>query len=277
MNKKIVMSLSVIAAVAAVVVGGTGAFFSDTETSTGNTFTAGAIDLKVDSKQHYNGMECVMNTPGDGPNVPATYWWQPEVGTVAPFYPAKDSSCDGTWTETDLGISHQFFAFGDVKPGDKGENTISLHVINNDAYVCATVSGLENDDNNLTEPEGDVDTTGGAGEGELGQYLMVKIWADNSEGNGWVAGDNVWQDNEPVLYEGMAQEGTWPLYTPQTVALAAGDTGYLGVEWSLPLGTGNKVQTDSLMADISFKVEQARNNPNFSCSPKEIPITRPGA
>ncbi len=37
--------MSVIAAVAAIAVGGTIAYFSDTETSTGNTFTAGSVDL----------------------------------------------------------------------------------------------------------------------------------------------------------------------------------------------------------------------------------------
>ena len=41
--------------VGAVVIGATGAFFSDTETSTGNTFTAGAIDLGVDNESYYNG------------------------------------------------------------------------------------------------------------------------------------------------------------------------------------------------------------------------------
>ena len=46
--KKILLSLSVVAAVAVVVVGATTAFFSDTETSTGNTFTAGELDLLVD-------------------------------------------------------------------------------------------------------------------------------------------------------------------------------------------------------------------------------------
>ncbi len=48
MNKKIIISLSVIGAVAAIAVGGTIAYFSDTETSTGNTFTAGELDLIVD-------------------------------------------------------------------------------------------------------------------------------------------------------------------------------------------------------------------------------------
>jgi len=56
--RKILISLGMIAFVGAVVVGATGAFFSDTETSTGNVFTAGAIDLKVDSQAHYDGMVC---------------------------------------------------------------------------------------------------------------------------------------------------------------------------------------------------------------------------
>lgn len=45
--------------VGALVVGGTIAFYNDTETSTGNIFVAGSIDLKVDHlKQTYNGMDC---------------------------------------------------------------------------------------------------------------------------------------------------------------------------------------------------------------------------
>jgi len=47
MNKKILISLSVIGIVAAIAVGGTIAYFSDTETSIGNTFTAGTIDISV--------------------------------------------------------------------------------------------------------------------------------------------------------------------------------------------------------------------------------------
>jgi len=44
------LSLAMIAMVSAVAVGATKAYFSDTETSTGNTFTAGTLDLKVDDK-----------------------------------------------------------------------------------------------------------------------------------------------------------------------------------------------------------------------------------
>ena len=57
--KKILLSLGVIAVVGIVVAGATGAFYNDTETSTGNIFTAGSIDLKVDhTLQTYNGVDC---------------------------------------------------------------------------------------------------------------------------------------------------------------------------------------------------------------------------
>ena len=45
--KKILISLAIIGVVAVIGVGATVAYFSDTETSTGNTFTAGTLDLKV--------------------------------------------------------------------------------------------------------------------------------------------------------------------------------------------------------------------------------------
>ncbi len=45
--KKIIISLSIIAMAAIVVIGGSVAYFSDTEISTGNTFTAGTLDLQV--------------------------------------------------------------------------------------------------------------------------------------------------------------------------------------------------------------------------------------
>lgn len=259
------MSLSVIAAAAAAVVGGTGAFFSDSETSTGNTFTAGAIDLKVDSKQMYNGNVCdvdVNDVDQDQNNT--EYVW---LGSAA--YPVQGTSCEGTWGQPngkDI-VGEKFFNFGDVKPGDSGSNSISLHVVNNDAYMCATVSPLVNADNNCTEPEDAVDGNCVVGEvnnvdeGELKQNMLVTIWKD-------VDGNNFQDVGEQVLYgPGPAQEGTWALYTPLTGSIPGSTTAWLGVKWELPLGTGNEVQTDSLQADISFRVEQARNNPNFSCTP----------
>lgn len=54
--KRILFSLGMIVLAGGAVATGTGAFFSDTETSSGNTFTAGSIDLKIDhSLSTYNG------------------------------------------------------------------------------------------------------------------------------------------------------------------------------------------------------------------------------
>ena len=50
MNKKILISLSVIGIVAAIAIGATTAYFSDTETSEGNTLTAGVIDIVVNDE-----------------------------------------------------------------------------------------------------------------------------------------------------------------------------------------------------------------------------------
>lgn len=47
MKSKIIVSILVLALVLTAVLGATAAYFSDTGTSTGNTFTAGSLDLKV--------------------------------------------------------------------------------------------------------------------------------------------------------------------------------------------------------------------------------------
>lgn len=293
------MSASVIAFVSALVFGGTQAFFSDEERSTGNTFTAGEIDLTVDSVAHYNGLVCVNDL------------WHPEGSVVwndddleNPFlevvpqgndidediedfntqnpnnYPQAGEDCEGTWELTDLGPEHTFFNYGDLKPGDHGENTISLHLETNDGYACAIIDNLQDDDNGVVEPEGEAgDTTPGDGEGELSEELRFFAWLDD--------GDNIWEDGEAELFsntEGPAGDVidgvVYPLFTPETEVMPANSTAYIGLYWcygAITVDAGNNTlacdgasvtnmtQTDSLMADISFYVEQSRNNEAFEC------------
>lgn len=57
--KKILLSVLTIVAVGGAVAGITAAYYNDTETSSGNIFTAGTVDLKVDhTVQNYNGVDC---------------------------------------------------------------------------------------------------------------------------------------------------------------------------------------------------------------------------
>ncbi len=247
--KSIVTSLGVVVFVAAIVAGGTGAFFSDTETSTDNIFTAGALDLKVDSVAHINGLVCFDGT------------WHPESvvvwdssSTTAPLLrladdvdgadvaaavlayntanpanvPKAGEACAGTWDLTDLDnqeFSYTFFDYGDLKPGDSGENTISLHVYDNDAYMCATVDNVEDLDNTQTEPElEDGDDAGLLG--ELDSELNFFIWEDD--------GDNILEEEENILVDGAngeGIEGVYDLYTSLTGPLTGSSTAYLGVYW----------------------------------------------
>ncbi len=287
--KGIIKGVGMIVFAGAVVAGGTGAFFSDTETSTANVFTAGAIDLKVDSVAHINGLVCfddgqvsqwlpetvvtwnasssVNELTGDAAAAIIVY------NTANPAnVPQAGTACEGTWALTDLGPTHTFFDYGDLKPGDNGENTLSLHVVNNDAYMCATISNVESADNTQTEPESVVDVNGTT-TGELDQELSFFIWEDD--------GDNIFETGEQVLAndeDGVGIAGTYPLFTPQTGAIQALETTYVGVYWCYGdltvTGTTlscsgesvtNLSQTDSLKADISFYIEQARNNENFRC------------
>lgn len=157
--KKVLFSLLVIGVVAAVAGAGTMAFFSDTETSTGNTFTAGTLDLKVDWIESYNGEIIETQDETDDPGA--------------------------------------IFELDDVKPGDSGEATISLHVYENDAYALMILTPTSNDDVSSTEPEleaGDAqEDQNDDWDGELAQNMNIVIW--------WDDGDNVLEEGEPVLYD----------------------------------------------------------------------------
>ena len=193
------------------------------------------------------------------------------------FTELEGQVCDVSWALTDLGPQNKFFNYADVKPGDWGENTISLHVYDNDAYACMYFDGMENNDLGLTEPESDAgDATDGAGNGELSNFVNVFMWKDD--------GDNVYEQGEvpfgePMLAKDAFDEKSYALFTPGTGAMSALTTQYVGIAWcagammvngdytiscnGAPMG--NQTQTDEMLVDVGFYVEQARNNPNFTC------------
>lgn len=276
--KRIALPVAMLVVVAAAVVASTGAFFSDTETSTGNTFTAGAIDLKIDNTQHYNGMVCADNTNDQQVN----YVWVEESQGSSTYPELLGQACQGTWTLNNL-TGEKFFNFLDVKPGDNGENTISLHIENNEAWACAAITGVTQADNSQTEPEALVDTPDGLTSGELGDVLHFFVWRDD--------GDNIYEQGEtaltpnPVLGDNVGN-GVWPIAdaTTNTGPILPTQTAYLGVAWcagtmnpvAAPVNganaitcngsaVGNASQTDSMTANVTFSVVQSRNNLAYTC------------
>lgn len=169
--KRILFGLITIGIVATTVFGLTYAFFSDSEKSTDNKLQAGEIDLLIDNTSYLNG---ILN--------------------------------QGTTWEADNLPGHLFFNFTDIKPGDIGEDTISLRVENNDAWACAQIVLTKNDDNTCNEPETKDDPTclepnGDLFDGELAQNTNMVFWVDD--------GDNVLEVNEAtssgILLQGSAQ------------------------------------------------------------------------
>ena len=238
--KKILVSLSIIGVVAALAVGGTIAYFSNTETSTGNTFTAGTIDLQIDY----------------------------QCGDVC-YYPFKD-----------LGAGDDFFDYCDLKPGDTGEVTISWHVTSNKAWGRLTMSNVEDWEYGCTDPEEEYpDSTcgnAGDGEGELSQYLTFTAWVDEGSLIGWQCGDDY--DGctvDPEEGNNIFDDGTFDEIIADGISIAQfvnnginlpdkldpNTTYYVGLQWDLPFSAPNIVQTDSLRASIVMEVVQSRNNP----------------
>lgn len=277
--KKILGSVGMLALVGALVWGATGAFFSDTETSTGNTFTAGAIDLTVDNTCYYN-----ITAENGQPNCPTQINNSETTGI--------DESVVTSWTATNLGAQHKFFWFNDVKPGDFGEDTISLHV-DNDAWLRLVIKDVTDLDNSCTEPEGQAEmknpdgststTPGCSTNGELRESLLFSMWLDQGQTLGFQGkksetnqtgdpgeGDNIRNFNEPTIIssgtidpDGTAGNGVseiWNLKDAGGLYLKGGETAYFGIDWILPGTVGNDTQTDSMSATMEFQVQQHRNN-----------------
>lgn len=175
--KRILLSMGSILFVSALLAGGTGAYLSDFQTSTGNTFASGILSLKFDNESYYTDV------------------W----GNLA-------LSTSTTWgLQNPVALAgKKFFNFFDVKPGDIGEDTISIHINNNNAWTCMNIKLTGTQENGQPEPESLVDQTTGANQGELQNALHFAFWADD--------GDNVYEKGEKVFVEGTSSDifnGSW--------------------------------------------------------------------
>ena len=101
--KTIVLSLMTIVLVCALIGGGVYAYFSDTETSTGNTFTAGTLDLNLDGgNTNVVKFTVAAVAPGDSGN---GTWTIDNVGTLDGYLDLESTSVTediGTTTDPEL-------------------------------------------------------------------------------------------------------------------------------------------------------------------------------
>ena len=165
---------------------GTSAYFSDEESFENNTLTAGELDLKLDYKSTYLGgpgrLEAVQAMGyadaeylGDGrylldqtPQPADMEEWEDGLAGFDFCSPEADE-----FLVNGDGIS--IFQLSDIKPGDSGEMTVSIHICDNPAWLEMGGELLENAENSVSEPEGEVDTTEG---GDLADAIDVTVWYD---------------------------------------------------------------------------------------------------
>lgn len=271
-GKKILVFTALVAAISA---GVTISYFRDTEESKDNLFQAGSIDIKLDNTGYYNGA----------------------VNELASWQLADLDDGNGSTQG-----KYVFFNFNDLKPGDWGEDTISLHVTDNPAWVCSDITLTANLENELLRSEmrlQDTDVTG-----ELASELNFVWWADD--------GDNVLEVGEQVIYQGAL--GATPVNIPAPFTLADSNKNvwdseinplpknsqkYIATAWCYgelglaplqpgvysPIGrpenggitcSGASVtdisQSDSAVLDLAFYAVQSRHNTQFVCPSLKYPV-----
>ena len=270
MKPKILASLAALAVVVAVAGGATIAYFTSEQTSSGNTFAAGSLEFLVDSQCSYNGKACVGGV------------WD---GTTEP--------CSCVWTEKNLEEGDLFFNFQDLKPEDRGEDTISIHNTGNPSWACAVIDVTADDDISCktveTEDDSSCTTTLDIYAGDMADNLAFAWWPDDGD-NVLETGaelDNIFFQSgaklsdllvDHKLYLTLADSNN-NFFGTDGDPLAPNGQYYIGTAWcfgDMTIGNdaaitcdgtlvNNESQTDKLVADLSFTAVQQRNNTDFQC------------
>lgn len=243
MNKRILISLSVIAAVAAIAIGGTVAYFSDTETSTGNTFTAGSIDL--DNGLSVKVFDLFEMKPGDMDQGSYVI-----TATSNNYWACMKSTIDKTPENGRLEMEK---AAGDTTGGaNKGElqNYLYFYVWNDRDGNGEYNGNGENLPNPNTYPNVDRNL--------VGPYTLVLM-------------------ND--VHSPLADKSAGSFFSPNP--LVAGQTYNLGYAYCFGIpsdnsyttitcsGAGddqNMAQTDGVKGTTTFYAVQSDNNMTFECS-----------
>lgn len=244
-----VYAVAMIAVIATAGFLSTRAFFSDTESSQGNVFAAGSLDLLVG----------ITNRGSEGGPDPLAPQNLPNNGAL--------------------------FAFENLMPGETDTGFFRFES-SEDAWLCLAADITDTDENTRLAQEeaaGDNSTV----QGELQNYMEIAIWEANDNNADGVVGtsendtlrvmsledfatgeyhalqDSAMGDNplEADIEEQYEYAYCFGQFSNTADVMANGGT--LECDGS---SAGNDAQTDSVTSTIYFYAEQMQNNANFVCS-----------
>jgi len=228
---------------------GTSALFSDEESFDDNSITAGELDLYVDY---------TTSVDQDG---------------------AGTGSTTGSGT-IQGGVSGEY-QIADVKPGDSGELEFDPKIVDNSGWVfVGSVDGVTDYENGRTEPEAEVDDSGGgnlndgtnngAPNGELSEAIQVTVkYNDPNDGErelnnpaDYTLADLLKELESGFLLDGKPFSGDLTGTQPYPSSPNQSEQNGPGVviEWEVPTSVGNEIQSDAVEFDITFAALQSRNN-----------------
>ena len=216
MDKKILASMLIVAVASMLLGAGTVAYFSDKETSKGNTFTVSSAS----------------------PNL--IVWW-----------PVPPYNIEATKYDDEIGKPlPTLFDVGDIKPRDSGETRCHVNNIGDvDGILYFNIINLVNGENTCIDPEQDEGDDPTSTKGELGEHLLITVlYGDEKPGSTYYkAIDDVplndLEDNPQLLGELVYEDGIR-------------DGKDIIIQWRLPTSTTNIVQTDKVTFDIVFILNQ---------------------
>jgi predicted ribosomally synthesized peptide with SipW-like signal peptide len=229
MSRKLLVALLGVLLVAALAGAGTFAYFSDTETSNDNTFTAGTLDLtqtlnatgpseKV--KVYKDSTEVTPPVSGNGENLKAVFG-----GTAG------------------------------LAPGDSGTITWTLQNAGSMTGYLDVVSAVTFTTGTTPEPEPETAVTGNdTTNGDLDSYMQAKLSYSTDNGANW----NYLLGNETTW--GTMGELEAKLDAETDKEMASNATRIYKLEWQIPQDISgvddNIIQGDTAEVDIEFELAQ---------------------
>jgi predicted ribosomally synthesized peptide with SipW-like signal peptide len=240
--KKILISLAIIGVVAAIAVGATVAYFSDTETSIGNTFTAGSLDLKLsnDGQTYTDGVAATLTFSNMAPGS--------ETGLANIYY--KNAGTVSGKVKININYTESDNETGDTNPANE--------------FSAATSSANEADADEMAKQllvsVGGLDGTNGV-EYYWAQQVIDEDYAGNTA-NAITAGAVIGTgaNQKPTLFGLKNLTGLyfWNSYTTHDPEQewTADETHYTSMQVKMNPDAGNQFQFDGVDVTITATMNQ---------------------
>lgn len=212
--RKILVSLSIIGVVAAIAIGGTIAYFSDVETSTGNTITAGTIDLAVNSQNPFDSAVVAIYDVKPSEEITDVEVRLRNVGTndgIADLHILLGESSENIDSEPECEAEGK--TWNPIKERCEGDETLNENICEvmiydycydeNNNQVCD-----EGDPQGIIEPSEDVDL------GLLPVDMLRRLWLSfhlDKEADNEYQGDTCTFDIEFTLHQIMPEMPGMPI------------------------------------------------------------------